>query len=444
MELVTEYLDRIARLDPELNSFVTVAGDRALEDAHRAQRLLGRDGLPPFHGVPIPIKDLTETAGIRTTASTKTFADKVGEVDAHSVRKLKEAGFILLGKTNTPELGTLCVTESELNGACRNPWDPGRTPGGSSGGAAAAVAAGLCPVAHASDGGGSIRIPASCCGLVGLKPARGRISNGPLAGDTLAGFGVQGPITRTVEDAAALLDVLEGYELGDPHWAPPPKRPFAREVGAPPGRLRIAVTTVTPNFAPVDPVIEKETGDAAALLESLGHIVEEAAPDWVDADISAAFVAVFQTLSAYADIDPQDMEPVNRALAESAAATSSLDYVRAVSALQKRARAIVDFWGSHDLVLTPSLALPPVPIGWLFEDDDPWAQFAKMALFIPFSPIANLTGQPAVSLPLCWGQDGLPIGMQLTGPPAGEALLLRVAAQLEEARPWAHRRPPVS
>lgn len=444
VELMTDYLDRIQRFDPELNSFVTVIGEQALDDARRAQRSLGRDDLPPFHGVPISIKDLTETAGIRTTASTKAFADKIGEVDAHSVRKIKDAGFILLGKTNTPELGTLCVTESELNGVCRNPWDPARTPGGSSGGAAAAVAAGLCPVAHASDGGGSIRIPAACCGLIGLKPARGRISNGPRAGEALAGFGIQGPITRTVEDAAALLDVLEGYELGDPYWAPAPPRPFVREVGAPPGRLRVAVTATSPNFAPVDPAIVGATGDAAALLDSLGHIVEEAAPDWVDADITPAFVAVFQTLSAYADIDPQDMEPMNRALAESAATTSSLDYVRALSALQKKARAIIDFWASYDLVLTPSLALPPVPIGWLFEDEDPWAQFAKMALFVPFSPIANLTGQPAVSLPLCWGEDGLPIGMQLTGPPAGEAMLLRVAAQLEEARPWADRRPPLS
>jgi amidase len=260
----------------------------------------------------------------------------------------------------------------------------------------------------------------------------------------MAGFGVQGPLARTVEDAAALLDVLEGYEPGDPHWAPPPPRPFRREVGAPPGRLRIAVTVASPNYAPVDPEIVSATYDAAALLESLGHIVEEAAPEWVDPELTPAFVIVWQTLSAYADVVPEDMEPINRALAESAALTSSLDYVRALAELQRKARAIVRFWCEYDLVLTPSLALPPVPVGWLFEEPDPWAQFAKMALFIPFSPIANLTGQPAVSLPLAWSEEGLPIGIQLTGPPAGEAMLLRVAAQLEEARPWADRRPPVS
>ena len=444
VELVGGYLERIERLDPQINSFVTVIGEQALEDARRAQRALGHHDLPPFHGVPITIKDLTETAGVRTTASTKAFADKIGEVDASSVRRIKEAGFIILGKTNTPELGTLCVMESELNGVCRNPWDPSRTPGGSSGGAAAAVAAGLCAVAHGGDGGGSIRIPAACCGLVGLKPTRGRVSNGPRAGDAMAGFAVQGPISRTVEDAAALLDVLAGYEPGDPHWAPPPERPFAREVGAPPGRLRIAVTTASPNFAPVDPEVKSATYETAALLESLGHIVEEAAPDWIDPDITPAFVVVWQTLSAYAEVEPSDLEPINRVLAESAAATSSLDYVRAVAALQEKARSIVGFWQDHDLVLTPTLALPPVPVGWVFEEDDPWSQFAKMGLFVPFSPIANLTGQPAVSLPLSWNEDGLPIGMQLVGRPAGEATLLRVSAQLEEARPWAERRPPVS
>ena len=439
VELVTEYLERIEHVDQDINSFVTVTADRALEDARRAQRLLGDEHPPPFAGVPITIKDLTEVEGVRMTASAKQFADKVGQQDAASVRKIKEAGFVILGKTNTPELGTLCVTESELNGACRNPWDTRLTPGGSSGGAAAGVAAGLSPVAHGSDGGGSIRIPASCCGLYGLKPSRGRVSNAPGSGDPAA-LGVQGPLARTVEDAAALLDVMAGYELGDPHWAPPPERPFVREVGAPPGRLRIAVTTEAPNFAPVADEVVAATTAAAQLLEELGHIVEEAAPQWMDPEITPLFVKLWQARSLD-HLDPGRMEPINRALSEGGAQVTSIEYAGALSRLQAKARTIVAFWHDFDLLLTPSLALPPVPVGWLFDRDDPWEQFAKMAFFIPFSPLINLTGQPACSLPLSWTSEDVPIGVQLVGRPAGEALLLRVSAQLEEARPWAHRRP---
>ena len=258
MELVDVYLERIERLDPELNAYVTVCADEARAAARAAEDAPAER---PFHGVPLPIKDLNETAGVRTTFSSRAFADYVPAFDAAVVRRLKEAGFILLGKTNTPELGSTAVTESELNGVCRNPWDPGRTPGGSSGGAAAAVAAGLAPAAHGSDGGGSIRIPASCCGLFGIKPARGRVSPAPYGG--LEGFGTSGPIARTVLDAAALLDVMQGYETGDPYWAPPPERPFAEEVGSDPGRLRIAVTTTPPIDVPVDPVCTAAAEDAA-------------------------------------------------------------------------------------------------------------------------------------------------------------------------------------
>jgi amidase len=443
VELVGAYLERIEALDGEVNSLVTVVGEQAVDQARRAQRALGREGLPPFHGVPITVKDLTETAGIRTTGSTKAYADYIGEVDAASVRRIKEAGFIILGKTNAPELGTLCVTESEVNGVCRNPWDLALTPGGSSGGAAAGLAAGFFPIAHASDGGCSIRIPASFCGLYGLKPARGRVSNGPRLGEALAGLATQGPMTRSVEDAAALLDVLAGYEAGDPYWAPAPARSFALEAGAPPGRLRVAVATTAPNFAPVDPEVAKALWEAAALLESLDHIVEEAAPEWHDEGLTPLLITVWQTLSAYApDIDPWRMEPINRTLAQSAQATSSLDYVRALVGVQELARKIVTFWEHYDLLLTPTLPSLPVPIGWLFEDEDPWAQFAKMALLVPFVVIANFTGQPAASLPLGWSEQGLPVGVQLIGRPADEATLLRVSAQLEEARPWAGRRPP--
>jgi len=439
VELVTEYLERIERFDGDINSFVTVTAESALEEARRAQRSLSHEHLPPFVGVPITIKDLTEVEGVRFTASVKPFADKVGETDAASVTRIKDAGFIILGKTNTPELGTLCVTESELNGACRNPWDPSLTPGGSSGGAAAGVAAGFSPIAHGSDGGGSIRIPASCCGLYGLKPSRGRVSSAPGGGD-LAGLGVQGPLARTVEDAAALLDVMAGYEVGDPYWAPPPERPFLREVGAPPGRLRIAVTTQAPNFAPVAEEVVAATMEAAETLEGLGHIVEEAAPEWADPEITPLFVTLWQARSVDG-CEPQELELINRTLIESGAQTSSVEYVSALSRLQRKARGIVAFWRDYDLLLTPTLALPPVPVGWVFESDHPWEQFARMGLFIPFTPLINLTGQPACSLPLHWTEEGIPIGVQLIGRPAGEAMLLRVSAQLEEARPWAQRRP---
>jgi amidase len=447
VEIVSTYLERIEKHDDSLNAFVTVLADASLDAARRAEEdVIGGNELAPFHGVPIPIKDLNETAGIKTTFSSKIYADYVPDEDAATVRRLKEAGFILLGKTNTPEFGTIPLTESHLNGVCRNPWNTDLTPGGSSGGAAAALAAGLCPVAHGNDGGGSIRIPASCCGLFGLKPARGRVSWAPRFGTLLVGFATDGVIARTVRDAAAVLDTIVGYEPGDPYWLPGPERPFADEAGAPPGRARIGVTTTAPNGAPVDPECIAAVEDAAKLLESLGHDVEEAAPDWVDPNVTLSFVRVYQTLSAYYDVpDVSQLEPINRALAEAAMQTNSIDFVKAVNEIQVLARRVVAFWQDHDFLLTPTLALPPVPTGWLAEgEDDPAAQFFKSALFVPFTPAVNLTGQPAVSIPLRWTDSGLPIGVQLIGPPAGEGALVRISAQVEEARPWADRRPPVS
>lgn len=445
VELIETYLSRMDKLDGELNSYVTVAADEAMAQARAAEgRAASGDELPPFHGVPIAIKDLAETKGIRTTFSTKAAKDYVPALDAAGVRRIREAGFIILGKTNAPEFGTIPVTESELNGDCHNPWDLARTPGGSSGGAAAALAAGLTPVAHGSDGGGSIRIPASCCGVFGIKPSRGRISVGPRLGHAWEGFSTGGPLGRTVADAAALLDVMSGYETGDPYWAAPPERPFADEVGRAPGRLRIAQTDVAPNGAPVDPLVVAALDDAATLLGSLGHEVEEAAPDWVDHDMVAAFIKIVQTAPALFPVPEEDMEPINRALLRAALELSSADYVRAVTTLHAFARKVVAFWDDYDLLLTPTLALPPVPIGWLFEDDDPWMQLTRSGFFIPFTPPFNITGQPAASLPLHWSNDGLPIGVQLVARPADEATIIRVAAQVEEARPWADRRPPVS
>ena len=432
LELVELYLGRIERLDPALNAYVTVCADEALAAARSP-----RPG--PFSGVPLPIKDLTETAGIRTTHSSRAFADYVPERDVALVRRVREAGFVVLGKTNTPELGTTAVTESVLNGSCRNPWDRERTPGGSSGGAAAAVAAGLAPLAHGSDGGGSIRIPASCCGLFGLKPSRGRISTAPF-GDVY-GLSTSGSLARSVADAAAFLDVVAGPEPGDPYAAPPPERPFVEEVGARPGRLRVALVLEPPHPAPVDAVCVEAARDAAALLAELGHEVDEVAAPWRSDELIDLFAVLWQTIPALYPADPALYEPLNRALAGRAAATSSADYVRAFARLQLYGRAFAAFCASVDLVLTPTLAMPPVPVGWVMEPDDPWEQFARAAAFTPFTAAVNVAGLPAMSVPLYWDGDGLPIGAHLIGPAGGEAVLLRVAAQLEEARPWAERRP---
>jgi amidase len=434
-ELVRLYLDRIERLDPQLNAYVTVAAEQALAEARSP-----RPG--PFSGVPLPVKDLAETAGIRTTLSTRGLAEHVPARDVHVVARLRAAGFVLLGKTNTPELGLTPLTHSALNGICRNPWDRSRTPGGSSGGAAVAVAAGLAPAAHGSDGGGSIRIPASCCGIYGLKPSRGRVSPAPY-GD-LFGLSTAGPLTRTVADAAAILDAIAGNELGDPYLCPPPARPFAAEVGADPGRLRIAWTTVPPLDTEVDAACAQAVEAAALLLAELGHDVVEATPAWGSDELLPAFTRLWQASPAlYGPAVRAGLEPLGAALADAADATSSVDYLLAVAALQTAARRVVSFWADHDLLLTPTLALPPVPVDWHDDEPDPWAQFAKNARFTPFTPIVNVTGQPAASLPLHWSAEGLPIGVQLIGRPADEATILRVSAQLEAARPWRDRRPEV-
>jgi amidase len=442
LELVDLYLERIERIDPQLNAYVTVEADLARAEAREAESAADA----PFRGVPLPIKDLTETAGLRTTYSTKAFADNVPTFDAAVVRRLRRAGFVVLGKTNTPELGTIAQTESELNGVCRNPWNPDLTPGGSSGGAAAAVAAGLAPAAHGSDGGGSIRIPASCCGLVGLKPSRGRVSPAPFVSGSL-GLGTSGPIARTVRDVAGLLDAMAGPEPGDSYAAPPPERPFLAEPGEPPGRLRIAVTTDPPVQVPLDEECVAAARTAGSLLEELGHDVREASPGWQSDELMVHFVRVWQvgpTLAGIADLSL--LEPINRVLAEDARATTSPDYGLAVAELQRLTRRIVSFWQEVDVVVTPTLALPPVPIGWTHEETEGDARlaFARQILFTPFTAIINVTGQPAVSVPLRWSGSGLPIGVQLIGAPFADSTLVRLASQLEQAQRWHDRRPPIS
>jgi amidase len=433
VELVETYLGRIERLDGPLRSYVTVCADEALAEA--------RDPKPgPLGGVPIPVKDLVATAGVRTTYSCRAFADNVPDFDAAVVRRLKEAGAIVIGKTNTPEFGTIPVTESELNGACRNPWDLERTPGGSSGGAAAAVAAGFAPAAHGTDGGGSVRIPASCCGLVGLKPSRGRISPAPFL--SFEGLSTSGPLARTVRDVALLLDVMSGPEPGDRFALRPPERPFTKQVEEPPGRLRIAVTAEPPAELPVDPACLAALDDAVALLASLGHELEEARPDWRGRGFVEAFGQVWCVQPAVYEVEDESLlTPLSRELRERARAQPSPVYVAASQRLQLVARDVIAFWHDYDVLLTPTLALPPVAIGWL--EEDPRARSMLGLPLTPFTGIANATGQPGISVPLSWDGD-LPIGIQLIGPPEGEGLLLRLAAQLEEAKPWADRRPPHS
>jgi amidase len=430
-ELVDLYLARIDRLDPQLNAYVTV-----VEQPEPA-----RDG--PFRGVPIPIKDLNETAGIRTTFSCAAFADYVPDSDAAVVRRIRDAGFVVIGKTNTPEFGSVGVTESALNGDCRNPWDVSRTPGGSSGGAAAAVAAGLAPIAHASDGGGSIRIPSSCCNLFGMKPSRGRISPAPFGSGSL-GLSTSGAVARSVRDSAALLDVMAGSEPGDFFLAPEPAQPYLAECEVSPGRLRIAVTATPPIDVGVDPQCAAAVDAAAALLSDLGHDVVEATPRWQTDDATEHFLRIWQIGPATAGVDDLSLlEPLNRTLAERALVTPSVESAVAVMRLQALTRRVVAFWNDVDVVVTPTLALPPVEIGWTWSDD-PWETMQRQWRWTPFTALVNVTGQPAASVPMWWSTDGLPIGVHLIGKPFDEATLFRLSAQIEQARPWAGARPSVS
>ncbi|HMD10692.1 MAG TPA: amidase family protein, partial [Marmoricola sp.] len=327
---MTASLERIERLDPVLNAFVTVCGEEALAVAAGID---ATSGDAPFRGVPIGVKDLAPTAGIRTTYSSRAYADHVPDFDSAVVRRIREAGFVIVGKTNTPEFGTVAFTESELNGATRNPWNTALTPGGSSGGAAAALAAGLVPAAHATDGGGSVRIPASCCGLFGLKPSRGRVSTAPFG--SFEGFSTAGPLTRTVEDAAHILDVLAGYEPGDPWWAPPPERPFAETVAGAPPRLRIAVTSTPPIDVVVDSECIAAVTAAAALVADLGHDVRDATPPWREPSLFDTFIAVWQVGPALHPVEGMSLlTTLNRGLVEAAHAGSAASYGRAVAGLQ--------------------------------------------------------------------------------------------------------------
>jgi amidase len=379
------------------------------------------------------------------------FGDQVSDHDAFSVRRLREAGFVIVGKTTMPEMGILPTTESRRFGPTQNPWDLGRTPGGSSGGSAAAVAAGMVPIAHGNDGGGSIRIPAACCGVLGLKPARGRVSLGPESGQSF--LTTDGVLTRTVADTAMALDVLAGYEQGDANWAPPPPGRYAELAAREPERLRIALTLTPPlDGAAVDPACESAALDAAALLASLGHEVQEATPPWTGLDLLSDFTRAFgpqismSTLvgSRLAGREPTeaDVEPLTWQIWWRAHKQDTLVLLDAQSRLERVARRVVAFLARFDALLTPALALRPVATGEIHgRGPDPWGSYQRSGYFTPFTAIVNVTGQPAISVPLYNGDDGLPTAVQLIGPPARVELLLALAAQLEGVLPWADRVP---
>lgn len=450
-ELVGVSLERIELLNPRVNAFADVFADDALAAADAVRPGDER----PFAGVPIAIKTDRAIAGKRLTCGSRFMGDYTPSYDHNVVRRLLAAGFIVVGTTTMPEWGILPVTEARLFGPTRNPWDPDRTPGGSSGGSAAAVAAGLVPLAHGADGGGSLRIPAACCGLVGLKPQRGRISLAPEVGHSLL---VQdGVLTRTVAETAALLDVLAGYELGDLAWAPPSSEPFALAASADPGRLRIAVTAAPPfPDAEVDPACAGAARDAAALLASLGHeLIEVADPPWGQAEDLELFTAVFGpavcTSIAFAarlagrEPTADDVEPLSWELWQRCRALDSIEAERSELQTHGIARRVTSWAAGFDAVLTPALAQAPLPLGTIDPcGENPWAAYQRSATFTPYTALFNLTGSPAIALPLFQREDGLPLAVQLVGQPAQEGRLLALAAQLEQARPWAGRRPPVS
>jgi amidase len=448
-ELVDAAITRIERVNPRLNAVITPLFDQARAIA------AGPVSDGPFTGVPFLLKDLVAAyAGARMTAGAAVLREYVSDHDSELVRRYKRAGLIVVGKTNTPEFGIPPTTEPVAYGATRNPWDPSRSPGGSSGGSAAAVAARMVPMAHGNDGGGSIRIPASCCGLFGLKPTRGRNPLGPDYGDLMNGLVSEHALTLSVRDSAALLDATAGPDVGDPYWAPPPARPFHDEVGADPGCLRIALSTRAATGVPVHQECERAVHDAAALCGELGHIVEEAAPAFDDIALTRAFITLYAASAAKnmaalerngLEVRRERFEPITWALHEMGTQVSAGAYLLALEDLQRIARDVARFFTTYDVWLTPVLAEPPLPLGALDAGwEEPLKGFFRAGEYCPFTPICNATGQPAMSVPLHWSTDGLPIGSHFVARFGDEATLFRLAAQLEAARPWATRRAPVA
>ena len=469
-ELCEEAIRRIEQVNPKLNAVIFPMYDIARKAVQK--------GLPegPFTGVPFLLKDIIEEyAGVPLTRGSRAFSNYVPTQDSEMVQRFKKSGVVILGKTNVPELGLLGVTEPELHGPTRNPWNTGHTPGGSSGGSAAAVASGMVPLASGNDGGGSIRIPASCCGLFGLKPTRGRNPLGPNVGQLWQGAVVSHVITRSVRDSAAMLDATQGADAGSPYGVPPPGLPYLQEIGRDAGSLKIAYTSASPIGTPVHAECVKAVEEAARLLENLGHKVEEAQPD-----INGKAVAMSYLTMCFGEVaaDMQEMKAILGRKAKTSdvetltwtigllgRTLSAGDFAKAMREWGVAGRAMGRFHQKYDLYLTPTMAYPPVRIGEL--QPKPYERLAmkvvnalglgvilKVAGLIdqmaeaslsktPFTQLANLTGQPAMSVPLHWTSDGLPVGVHFMAPFGEEATLFRLAAQLEKARPWFDRHGPV-
>src|ERR1700737_427537 len=425
-ELVALYYERVARSDPELNAYVLLTRELAESQAAAAEKRVGRgEHLGLLDGVPVSIKETAALAGYRNSLASRAFETSIARVDSFPIGRLKNEGAVILGKTNASEFGTRPVTEGPLFPPARNPVERDRTAGGSSGGAAAAVAAGLCALSHGGDGGGSIRIPASCCGAVGLKPSRGRISSGPLLGEDWAGLATSGVIARTVADAALGLDAMSGHLPGDPYWAEIPE-PFLAAAQRKPATLRIGWTIDAP--AAVDPEVAAAVESVAAELARLGHRVSRVKPDLGQFRPLIQILAV-TAVGALPIPNPELLDPLNQRMFQAAALSTAVDYLKALTELHQQARRLIATWDQIDVLLTPTLTYPAPKIGTLGQDVN--TASGEFLDWLSFTHPFNGTGQPAISLPLATSKVGLPIGIQLVGRPRDEYSILSLGAQLE-------------
>ena len=427
-ELVALYYDRIARLDPDLNAFVLPTRELAESQAVATEKRISRaERLGLLQGLPISVKETAALAGYRNSLGSRAFETSIAQVDSFAIGRLKEEGAVILGKTNAPEFGTRPVTEGPMFPPARNPVDPTRTAGGSSGGAAAAVAAGLCALSHGGDGGGSIRIPASCCGVVGLKPSRGRISSGPLLGEDWAGLATSGVIARTVADVALGLDAMSGHLPGDPYWADVTE-PFLPAARRPPSTLRVGWTVDAPGA--VDPEVAAAVESVANALSRLGHRVTRTRPDLGPFRPLIQLLAV-TAVGALPIQQPELLDPLNRLMFEVAPSSSAVDYLKTLTQLHQQARRLVASWNEIDVLLTPTLTYPAPKIGGIGKNVETASD--EFLDWLSFTHPFNCTGQPAISLPLSTSKCGLPIGIQLVGRPRDEYTILSLGAQLEAA-----------
>ena len=463
-ELLELTIQRIEHLNPKLNAVIHKMYDQARAIARDCDSRSHRSASPEtiFYGAPFLLKDLVaEYKGTPFHEGSRAVEGYVSKLDTELVKRQKAVGLIIVGKTNTPEFGLLPTTEPELYGPTVNPWDPTLTPGGSSGGSAAAVAAGIVPMAHGNDGGGSIRIPASCCGIFGLKPTRGRNSLGPLFGDIGSGIVCEHAVTRTVRDSAALLDSTSRPDPGDPYYAPSPQRPFLEEVGREVGSLKIGFLTSVPEGWGVEtqlhPDCEEAAKDAAQLCESLGHIVEEIATKELGyPNLFKVYGSLFSCLTGHfiaywekeldKELRQDQFEPLTWTSYQAGLKRTGAYYLGVVEELQRFSRKIARFYNEsdYDVILSPTMTIPPTKLG-AFQptSDDPMRGFRASSAFCAFTEIQNITGQPAMSVPLFWNEGNVPIGVEFAGRFGDEATLFRLAAQLEQARPWIDRKPPI-